>query len=163
MDQTVQFIIIAAVLVIAVLVLTTSKNGRKFESAHNTGLYKTGLAVKLFEFAFLILFCVVTFLTLKSFIGYVAGYVLMTVFFVSWVPFQFWIYTYVFLDEEGITYFRPSGKSANIPWKDIKIVTSDRLGIIIRSAKGNMRIYSFFNGFDKIKLVIKEHCPGVLE
>jgi hypothetical protein len=163
LNMTSQIVIIASMLIIVVLMLTTSKNGRKFESEHKTGLYKAGIAVMVSDIVLLLLICGFAFFTLRGDFDQTAGFILMAVFFVCWVPFQFWIYTYIFLDEEGITYFRPSGKSAHIPWKDIELVTPDRLGIIIRSAKGAMRIYAFFRSFDRIKQKIKEHCPGAVE
>lgn len=160
MDQSMQIIIIAALLVVVVLILTTSKNGRKFETEHKKDIFKTNLIIKIADVLTILFLCASAFLALKSVLSNTAGYILMVVFFLCWLPFQFWSYTYVFMDEEGITYFSPSGKNTCIIWKDVKLVSSGRFGIVVRSAASRLRVYSFFTGFEKIKQSVFEHCPG---
>ena len=160
MDQSLQIIIIAALLVVVVLILTTSKNGRKFENEHKKGIYKTRLVIKIADVLTVLLLCASAFLALKSVLSSTAGYILMAVFFLCWLPFQFWSYTYVFMDEEGITLFSPSGKSTHMLWKDVRLVSPDRFGIVVRSTADKLRVYSFFSEFDKIKHTVLERCSG---
>jgi hypothetical protein len=163
LGQSVQITILAAALIIVVFVITTSKNGRKFEAAHKTGLYKAGIAVRVIEFAFLLFFCASAYLILKGVLGQTAGYILMTVFFICWLPFQFWMYSYIHTSEEMITYFSPSGKQVDIKWKDVKLISSDSLGLVIRSKENKIRVYSFFLNIQGIREAIKKNCPGQIE
>lgn len=158
MEQPFQITVIALIILILIIVWTTSRRARKFDSSHADGVFKAGFAVRGAAVFTLLCFCAVGFLSLKSMLDETTGLVLMAVFFVLWLPSQLFLYTYIFINEEGLVYFRPIGEDTAILWDDIKSASPSRFGsILIKTEDRKLRIYPFFSGFDRIKEEIGKH------
>lgn len=159
MDEL-RIIILAVAFLIAVLVLTTSKNGRKFRMAHKTGLYRASGVIRIASLIALLLFCAAALFTLWGYIQAAAGFVVIALSFLLWATLQFWAHSYVFIDDAGVTAFSPSGKSTSVLWKDAAFVSYSRFGIRIKHNGGGLYILALYKGFDDIQGAVTAHFPS---
>lgn len=160
MDEL-QITILAAGFLIVAFVLSTSKNGRRFRLAHGgKGLYRASGVIRLAALVALLMFCATALITLRGLLPVAAGIAVIAASFIVWIPLQLWAHSYVFIDASGVTYFRPSGKSASVSWKDVTSVSYSRFGIALNASGNGIYIPAVFKEFDDIKKTAAARCPA---
>ena len=157
MDAAVTPAVIASVVLILLILLVSSRKARKLDAGNPSGLYRPKDFVRLLEIVLLLAFCAAAFVTIGRIVDAVVGIALMGLLLLGWIPLQFWQSARLLTDDIGIAYIRPSGRILQMRWQEIQKIDVAFGGITLRDGDKEMRIPTWFSGFDRIREIIRQH------